>query len=149
MEVEYDNSQLKSEMRALIATAVDENIDLLEETLVEKSKPRDYQLIYDRIDEYAKYISNILDKKTTELMNKHLAEADTSEIVNNIDIDPIISQLITVMNFSKYQKKHQQSQKQNTSLTTKINDLLLDDLTDAKNVFEDVLQQFQLINQNN
>ena len=71
-------------------------------------------------------------------MNKHLAEADTSEIINNIDIDPIISQLITVMNFSKYQKKHQQPQKQNTFLTTKINDLLLDDLTDAKNVFEDV-----------
>ena len=105
MEVEYDTTEFKTEMRSLIATAVDENIDLLEETLVEKSKPRDYQLIYDRIDEYAKYISNILDMKTTELMNKHLAEADTSEIAQNIDIDPIISQLNSVMNYSKYQKK--------------------------------------------
>ena len=145
MEIVHNESTLKTEMRALIATAVDENIDFLEETLIQKAKPRDYQTIYDHIDEYAKYISTILDKTTTDLMNRHIAEADTSEIIDNIDIDPIISQLDTVMNYSKQQKKQHQPQKQNVSLTKKINDLLLHDLTETKSVFDQLISHLKLM----
>ena len=130
---DFNESSLNREVRGLIATAVDENIDKLEQTLIEKTKPEKYQKVYTQIDAYARTISTFLDDKITSILNKHLEKADESIILSNIDIAPIINQIQTLMSATK--EKKQTHQPNNISLNKKINDLLWDDLQQTKVLF--------------
>ncbi|EDS89443.1 hypothetical protein EHI8A_066740 [Entamoeba histolytica HM-1:IMSS-B] len=138
MEQTQIEPPFQREMRGVISTAIDENIDALEETLID-IKVTSANVIYNAIDSYADYISSILDNKITELMNHHLGSEDTTPITPLISIEPIIEELNYTMNATN--KKEVQPQ-QNISMTKKINDLLLNDLKETEQLFIELETHF-------
>ncbi|GAB1226368.1 hypothetical protein ENUP19_0285G0017 [Entamoeba nuttalli] len=134
MEQTQIEPPFQREMRGVISTAIDENIDALEETLIDIKVTS-----ANAIDSYADYISSILDNKITELMNHHLGSEDTTPITPLISIEPIIEELNYTMNATN--KKEVQPQ-QNISMTKKINDLLLNDLKETEQLFIELETHF-------
>ncbi|KAL7714725.1 Uncharacterized protein QTN25_007813 [Entamoeba marina] len=136
----FDDPFLKN-IAGIIITSTDENIDKLEETLLSNGYAS--SLVTDSINTYADNMNLTIEKVINQIMSKYLGKEDTRPIPEPMNVDPIIEEISNTLKASI--RPIEPQQQSNTSVTHKINQLMLDDVKETRELFTKVEQALESI----
>ena len=140
MELDSSYYEDENEIKGIIATSLDENIDKLEDLMIYKLKGKYSNEIFKQIDEYAKYISSMMDEKLNELISNNISKQEEYEVLPNLNLEDMKNKVDKIFENSKKMKEKKDDF---SSFENKIKDCLFDDLDQAYNTYKTILSFFE------